>query len=480
MALGCQRLLFMVFRSSALPDERPPLTAASEARFVAMPSRSRLTADAIAIWQAGVRAVDSQRLVEQALRRDGNCLFIGDETIRLEDVRRILVVGAGKAGAGMAAGVESALGDDVVGQKLDGWVNVPADCVRTLKRIVLHPARPAGVNEPTADGVHGAHQILQRVAALGPDDLCLVLISGGGSALLPAPINGISLEEKLSVTRLLARSGATIQELNAVRTRLSRIKGGGLLRAMPAGRVFVLIISDVIGDPLDVIASGPTVVATGSIDPLAVLKQYAPRRDDVPDAVWRTLEQPPPLLPAPKVTARHLIIGNNRTALNAAAAQAAELGYGVCDLGTDQSGVARDVGVEFAERCLQEVDRASQGVCLLSGGEPVVRLADTDQPRKGGRNQELVLAAAIRLWDEDVSRLVILSGGTDGEDGPTDAAGAWFDADVRRRAEEAGLDPRSFLAINNAYPFFAATGGLLITGPTHTNVMDVRVGLRAG
>jgi len=185
-------------------------------------------------------------------------------------------------------------------------------------------------------------------------------------------------------------------------------------------------------------------------------------------------------VPPPRVTATNLVIGNNATALNAARIKAESLGYMVQILGTNQVGAAGDAGRSLAEICLKtagNLPKDAAPVCLLSGGEPTVRLAQTDQPRKGGRNQELALAAGIRLWDEDLSRITILSGGTDGEDGPTDAAGAWFDAEVRQRALALGLDPRSYLAINNSYPFFEQTGGLLLTGPTHTNVMDVRVAL---
>jgi hydroxypyruvate reductase len=234
-----------------------------------------------------------------------------------------------------------------------------------------------------------------------------------------------------------------------------------------------------------VIASGPTVPPAGNLDPLGILQRFCPDRRQLPDSIWRALdpnvsfrsakgnafaERKPTLI-------QHWIIGHNRTALDAAAIKATDLGYQVIDLGSDHAGIAREVGREFAEACLARQQTATQPTCLLSGGEPVVQLAETDQPRRGGRNQELALAAGIRLWEEDLSRIVVLSGGTDGEDGPTDAAGAWFDADVRRRAEESGLDPQAFLAINNTYPFFAATGGLLKTGPTDTNVMDVRVGL---
>lgn len=444
-----------------------------------MSTTSTLSADAIAIWKAGVCAVDSQRLVENSLRRVGDRLSIGEDTLDLSAIRRILVIGGGKAGAGMAAGVEAALGSDLVAAKVDGWVNVPADCVRSLQRITLHGARPAGVNEPTLEGVFGVEQILQRVATLTADDLCLVLLSGGGSALLPAPIPGITLADKLAVTRKLSQGGATITELNAVRSRLSRIKGGGLLRAIPAGKVLVLIISDVIGDPLDVIASGPTAPASSARDPLEILRKFCPERGELPERVWRALKTSASQT-VPQVAARHVVIGNNRTAMDAAARRARQAGYAVRDLGSNHAGVAKEAGVAFAEACLREMCQSSQPVCLLSGGEPVVRLAATDQPRRGGRNQELVLAAGIRLWEEDLRCLAVLSGGTDGEDGPTDAAGAWFDAGVRLRAIESGLDPQRFLAINNAYPFFAQTGGLLVTGPTHTNVMDLRVGIVAG
>jgi glycerate 2-kinase len=444
-----------------------------------MAPASALTSQALAIWRAGVEAVDSARLVAAQIQRNGGRLLLGGESLDLAQVRRILVIGGGKAGAGMAAGVEAALGPDLVDAKVDGWINVPADCVRPLRRIRTHPARPASVNEPTADGVFGVDQIFERVRQLQPDDICLVLLSGGGSALLPAPIDGVSLADKLAVTRRLSQGGATIAELNAVRTKLSRIKGGGLLRAIPAGRVVVLIISDVIGDPLDVIASGPTIPAAGTLDAAEVLRRFVPRRNELPESVWQAVESPSAETES-RVSAKHLVIGNNRTALDAAANKARELGFTIRDLGSNHAGVASEVGREFAEACLADVSRSDAPVCLLSGGEPVVKLAATDQPRKGGRNQELVLAAGIRLWNEDLSRLVILSGGTDGEDGPTDAAGAWFDADVRRRAAELELNPHEFLAINNTYPFFAQTGALLLTGPTHTNVMDVRVGLIAG
>src|SRR5262245_26470450 len=223
-------------------------------------SSADLRSDALAIWHAGLAAVRSDRLVTDNVRVDGESLLIGDESIRLSSVGRIAVIGAGKAGAGMAAGLEEALGPRVLAEKqVRGWINVPADCVRELGCIHLHAARPAGINEPTSEGVLGAEKILEIVSSLGADDLCICLISGGGSALLPAPVAGVSLAEKQAITRQLSAGGANIEELNTVRKQLSRIKGGGLARACRAGRLITLIISDVLGDPLDVIASGPTV-----------------------------------------------------------------------------------------------------------------------------------------------------------------------------------------------------------------------------
>ena len=240
-------------------------------------SAAHLRADASAIWQAAVEAVRSDRLVKENVRIDGEWLVVGDESLALSSVGRIAVVGAGKAGAGMAAGLEEALGMRVMAEKrVAGWINVPADCVRELPGIHLHAARPGGVNEPTAEGVFGAGKILEIVQSLGPSDLCVCLLSGGGSALLPAPVGGVSLAEKQAVTRLLSAGGANIQELNTVRKQLSQIKGGRLARRCRAGRMITLIISDVLGDPLDVIASGPTVPDSHTAgEALAILERYA-------------------------------------------------------------------------------------------------------------------------------------------------------------------------------------------------------------
>ena len=440
------------------------------------------------IWQAGVAAVSAERLVREAVACDGKSLKILDEEWLLSPKTRVIVVGAGKAGAGMAAGLEQALGPDIVASRVSGWVNVPADCVRSLPRIVLHPGRPAGVNEPTAEGVFGTGKILDLAQGAGPDDICVVLISGGGSALLPAPRPPVTLADKQAVTRFLMRSGATIQELNTVRKCLSLVKGGGLARAAKrAGRVVTLIISDVTGDPLDLIASGPTVPGHNSAAlALEILARFGGLEPEVPAAVFqvlRTLQAeeaitPPQAEPFANVTNR--LLANNATAVHAAAAEASARGFEVRILGDDQTGTADEVGRELAEACLSLREMRSAGsppLCLISGGEPTVRLLPTTHPRKGGRNQQLVRSALCRLWHEDLKRIVILSGGTDGEDGPTDAAGAYLDATIRDRARGQGLDPQAYYSIQNAYMFFEGCGGLLKTGPTHTNVMDLRVAL---
>jgi glycerate 2-kinase len=412
----------------------------------------QLRDDALRIWRAGVEAVRSDRLVRENVRVEGRMLVIGEGTgdgdaIDLAAVRRIAVVGAGKAGAGMAAGVEEALGSHLMRDKqLTGWVNVPADCQRPLSRIHLHAARPAGVNEPTEEGVAGSAEILKIVETLGQDDLCLCLLSGGASALLPAPAGGITLADKQAVTRHLSGAGANIQELNTVRKQLSRIKGGGLARACRAGRLVTLIISDVLGDPLDVIGSGPTVPDTATAaDALAVLERFGARQAGISPAVFGVLEgkvQEDKARGAGRPTSdsghddqrgveraavRNLIIGNNALAVDAAGIEAERLGYSAAlTAATSLEGQAEEIGRHLADMALRM--RGESGPdCLISGGEPVVRLAPSAERGLGGRNQQLVLAAVERLWADGARGIVLLSGGTDGEDGPTDAAGAILD-----------------------------------------------------
>ncbi|MBM4068381.1 MAG: DUF4147 domain-containing protein [Planctomycetes bacterium] len=437
---------------------------------------NHLREQARAIWQAGVDAVRPKALMERALQRP-------ELRQAIAAARRIVVVGGGKAGAAMAAALEETL-TGFAGQ-IDGMVNVPAASVHKLKWITLHAARPVASNQPTAAGVEGSRAILDLVRSAGPDDLVICLLSGGGSALLPAPADGVSLEDKQQVTLLLHECGASINEMNAVRKHLSSIKGGGLARVFHGKALFSLIISDVVGDPLDVIASGPT-AADGSTfaGALEVLERYRLTKR-VPAAVLKHLHdgttgvvaETLKTLPA---NVHNVVIGNNALALQAAADKAHELGYAICNLGSFLEGETRQVGIVLAG--LARGIQAWQGpvtppACLLSGGETTVTLAPDHG--KGGRNQELVLACALKLGAEAMKNLVVLSGGTDGEDGPTDAAGAIADACTLQRAAQLQIDPAAFLDRNDAYSFFQMTGDLFKTGLTQTNVMDLRIILLA-
>ncbi len=444
-----------------------------------------LREDALAIWRAGVEAVRSDRLVRDNVQVEGDDLLLGDELLNLREIRRIAVVGAGKAGAGMAEGLLQALGEDVIREKkLTGWVNVPADCFRPLPHIILHAARPAGLNEPTEAGVEGTREILRIVQSLEPSDLCLCLISGGGSALLPAPIEGVSLADKQALTRHLSGSGANIQELNTVRKRLSQVKGGGLARACKAGRLVALIVSDVLGDPLDVIASGPTVPDSSGPDAaLEILRKHDAL--EVAPAATQALQQAATeqaSQPKPECEVTNIVIGNNAVAVDAAGVEAERRGYSHAMLAaTSLEGNAESIGEHLADMAVRMRDQSGPD-CLITGGEPTVRLADAAIRGKGGRNQQLVLAALVQRLKQSANDpadalrgMAMLAGGTDGEDGPTDAAGAWIDAALIAKLRESGLDPEDYLRRNDAYTFFQRLDSLIKTGPTHTNVCDIRV-----
>ena len=438
--------------------------------------------DARAVWQAAVAAVDSESLVRNCLQVRKHTLHICGQQIPLDEVHHIEVVGAGKAGAGMARAAEKQLESLPPHITWSGQVNVPDDCVEQLTRIRLVGARPAGINEPTEAGVRSTREILHRVSRVQPPDLCLVLLSGGGSALLPAPVPEIPLEDKLKVTRLLSTAGASIQELNTVRSRISDVKAGGLARACGASRLVTLVISDVIGDPLEFIASGPAYVTEcPPDDALAVLRRYDPGLHNTPDSVIRKLQKPARKPDPISCDVSHHIIGNNQTALRAAATEAADRGYRVIQSGSNHCGNAADFGRKLFVRLSKLRDQLVPGekpICLLSGGETTVQLCDEKTRGRGGRNQEIVISAiteapASTSWED----ITLLSGGTDGEDGPTPSAGAIADSQLVAAMLTAGLEPTEFLNCNNAWPFFDRLGGLINTGPTHTNVMDVQVGM---
>jgi len=423
------------------------------------------------IFQAALDAASPRIAIHRHVRREGERLLVDGAVYDLSR-GRVYVVGAGKACAAMAAAVEEVLGDRI----RDGVVVVKDGYALPLRRIRV---TQAGHPVPDARGAEGTSAILGLLTETRPEDLVIVLISGGGSALLPAPVAGIDLIEKQAMTRALLACGATIEEINAVRKHCSRIKGGQLARALFPARSLTLILSDVIGDPLDAIASGPTVPDTTTYgEALEVLRRYRVE-DRIPVSILRHLERGArgEIPETPKAgdpcfaTAHHCIVGNNFQSLLAARDRAARLGFQALLLTTALKGESREVAKVLAALLL-EMRRSghplSPPACLLLGGETTVTVRGNG---KGGRSQELVLAGAIAIAGG--RDLVIWSAGTDGTDGPTDAAGAVADGDTWARAKEVGLDPLRALEENDAYHFFEGLGDLIKTGPTLTNVMDV-------
>lgn len=442
----------------------------------------QLRADALRIWRAGLDAVRSPQLIFDAVEVEGSTLRLGDEFFDLNAIDRIGVVGGGKAAAGMAVALEQALGPRLLRTKrVSGLVNVPADCLQPTDAIRLHAGRPAGVNEPTAEGVAGVREMLRIVGELGPRDLCICLISGGGSALLPAPIDGFPLDDKVTLTREMSARGATIEQMNAVRRALSRVKGGGLAAACRAGRLVALILSDVPGDDLAAISSGPTILGHSQPRPAMQVLEALSLSDIAAGAKAAAMLQQ-------RIAANgdadfaanpygceisNLLIGNNATAVDGAGVEAERLGYSHAMVSANApEGPVEEVAAGIVAMARRMRDEPGPD-CLISGGEPTVRLAPTAERGRGGRNQQLCLAALTEL--SDWRRLCLISGGTDGEDGPTNAAGACVDEVIAAEVKRLHLDPRPSLARNDAYTFFDAVGGLLQTGPTHTNVCDLRV-----
>ncbi len=426
---------------------------------------------------SAIQAVDPEGLIRKAVKRECNRLMIGESTVDLTQFKRILVVGAGKASASMAKALEDILGDRIS----DGVIVVKDGHAKPLKRLkVLEAGHPV----PDERGVEGARHILSLVEKNArADTLVLCVISGGGSALMPLPVEGITLRHKQEATKLLLECGASIDEVNAVRKHISKIKGGRLARAAAPARLFSLLLSDVVGDSLDVIASGPTVGDPSTFaqarDVMEKYKIWNRAPKSVRNAIEKGLKGDGEETPKPndKIFERvsNVIIGNNRSALEAASAKAASLGFHPLILTTCVSGEAREVGVVFASIAI-EAERSHNPVrppaCILAGGETTVTIRGSG---KGGRNQELALSAALKL--AGANNIVVASIGTDGTDGPTDAAGAIVDAASVERARQEGLDPLDFLSRNDSYPLLQKTGDLLVTGPTGTNVMDLLIAL---
>jgi glycerate 2-kinase len=415
----------------------------------------KLRRDALAIFRAALKAADPAAAVARHLERL--------DVSRFHD---IYVIGAGKAGASMARAAERVLGRRITA----GLINVKDGHTAKLRRIELNEC---GHPVPDERGVAGAERIASIAAAAVKDDLVVCLISGGASALLPAPAPPITLAEKQTVTRLLLACGANIHEINAVRKHISQIKGGQLARLASPATVESLLLSDVIGDDLDVIGSGPTAPdASTFADAAAILAKYGIGAR-VPVSVRERIAAAEPETPKPGDPlfrrVRNTVVGSNRLALDAAARKAKELGYRTLILSSEIEGETREIArmhAAIARELVHTGRPVRPPACIVTGGETTVTLRGDGL---GGRNQEFVLAAAIDI--AGVPDVVVFSAGTDGTDGPTDAAGAIADGETLARGPAA----RQYLDANDSYHYFEALGDLVKTGPTNTNVMDVRL-----
>ena len=434
------------------------------------------------IFRAALKAVDPIEAVFRYVKLVGGGLQIGERRFEFKDYDRILVVGAGKAGAPMVKALEDLLGDRIS----DGVIVVKEGHGLPLRHVRTHEA---GHPVPDERGIRGAEDILSLVSAAGERDLVLCVISGGGSALLVAPAEGVTLEDKQEVTRLLLACGADIHDINTVRKHLSRAKGGWLARCAHPATVATLILSDVIGDDLNVIGSGPTVPDPSTFaDARGVFKKFG-IWERVPSSVKGRIQLglKGDIQDTPKsgdVAFQRCyaeLVGTNILALIAAGKEAERQGYRALILSSTVEGEAREV-VKVLTAIAREVRSSGNPfpppACILWGGETTVTLQGDG---KGGRNQEFALASALIIDGQE--NVVVLSAGTDGTDGPTDAAGAIADGTTVTRAKAKGLDPLDYLRRNDSYHFLQALGDLVITGPTRTNVMDVYmvlVGKREG
>ena len=434
----------------------------------------KLRQDAEVIFRAGLGAVDSKNAVVKFLSRKDCLLTVDNSSYDLLDYENVYVIGAGKASAAMAQAVEEILGERIKA----GVINVKYDHTLPLDFITLNEA---GHPVPDEAGLKGTQEIVQLLEKSGENDLVLCLISGGGSALLPYPAEGITLDEKRQLTQILLDIGATIHEMNALRKHVSRVKGGRLARFAYPATLVTLILSDVIGDDLDSIASGPSVPDRSTYaDCLSILRKYSVQ-DKIPEAVRKHFEKGSQGIIEETLKAgdpvfektQNVVVASNSLAIRAAKHKADELGYNSLILSSSIEGEAKDVALDHVA-ITKEILRIDQPVarpaCVISGGETTVTIRGKG---KGGRNQEFVLAAAIAI--DGLEKVVVLSGGTDGTDGTTDAAGAIADGTTISRAKNQGLNAQEYLRNNDSYSFFDPMGDLFKTGPTFTNVMDLRL-----
>ncbi len=434
----------------------------------------RARKDVLAIFQAGVKAVDPAQALHDHIRLEGDRLSVGEKTYNLSIYDNISVIGAGKASAAMARAMEKILG----GRLDSGFVNTKYGHALALEKVQV---TEGGHPVPDEAGFRGARQIVRFLQQVDEKDLVFFLISGGGSALLPYPYEGLTLENKQHVTKILLEAGANIHEINTLRKHLSQVKGGRLAKIAYPATLISLILSDVIGDDLDSIASGPTVPDRSTFqDCLDIVEKYQIDKrlpSVVVDLFNRGIrgeieETPKPGNPVFERT-QNLIVGSNILAVEAAKKRAVDLGYNALILSSFIEGETKDVaGVHaaIAKEILSSDNPIERPACVISGGETTVTIRGKG---KGGRNQEFSLAGAMEI--DGLENVVLLSAGTDGTDGPTDAAGAIADGSTVSRAVKLKMDPSRYLRENDSYHFFKALDDLIFTGPTLTNVMDLRI-----
>ena len=425
------------------------------------------------IFMAGVRSVLPEKLITGLMKLEGSLLIIGEHKLELGSIRNIYVIGAGKASAAMGHYVETVLGNRIAG----GHIVVKYGYSCKLKRIAV---TEAGHPVPDSNGFKATEEIIRISEKASENDLVICLISGGGSALLADLPENLLPEELFIVNNLLIRCGATINEINCVRKHLSRVKGGQLTRIVNPAQLVTIIISDVVGNPLEVIASGPTVPDPSTFsDALKIIEKYN-LATDITSGVMNYLkegslgnhpETPKPGDPLFSGTL-NILAGTNQIALNAAKSHASGLGFKTYNIDSELHGDVENIceSVLNTAMSFKNNNEIPKPVCLLYGGETTIKVGAEGI---GGRNQHLALSAAVRL--RNIPFITLLSAGTDGTDGPTNAAGAVVDSDTVRLALSVNEDPEKYIYEYDSYNFFKRVGGHIVTGPTFTNVMDMLI-----
>ncbi len=436
--------------------------------------------DAQEIFQAGLKRVDPIQMMVQVLSLNESHLKLTTENINrsfdLNQYKNIYVLGAGKASARMALALEQILGDKIT----SGLVVVKTGHTEELKKITLKEASHPIPDQSSHDG---AKALLELAKKANKDDLVITLVSGGGSALATLPVDGVTLADKQAMTKQLLSSGATIHEINAVRKHLSQIKGGNLAKTIAPATALNLILSDVMGDDLDTIASGMTAPDSKTFaDVKEILTRYKiSPPDSITDIIEKGLQgkiQDTPKAQDPIFkNCQNIIIGSNYQALLASIEKAKELGYNTLGLTSRLMGEASEIAKIFLSTALDIQDKnfpIQKPACIIAGGETTVHLKGRG---KGGRNQEMALSFLCELsrLAPPKDQIMFLSASTDGSDGPTDATGAFAYYDQLAQAQKLSINPHLFLADNNSYEFFNTLDELLKTGPTNTNVCDLQI-----